>query len=73
MSSFCLPEEPVARQAAISAKRRANMAAINGIQVPLWAKRAGLESDYRDTARVFDEFIAARHCRQLLAEVRGAA
>lgn len=73
MPSPCLPEDPSARRAAIAAKRRANMAAINGIQVPEWGKRAGLVSDYHDTARVFDEFVAARHCRQLLAEMRRSA
>lgn len=41
--------------------------------VPEWAKAAGLAEDYRDYALVLGEFVAARHCRQLLAEMRAAA
>lgn len=73
MPSPCLPEDPAARRAAIAAKHRANMAAINGIQVPGWVKRAGLESDFRDTARDFGEDAALRHCRRMTAEMRKLA
>lgn len=38
--------------------------------VPPWVSAAGLTEDYRDTARDFGEHAAARHCRQLLAEMR---
>lgn len=46
------------------------MAALNAVQVPVWVKRAGLESDFRDTARDFGEDAALRHCRRLTAEMR---
>lgn len=38
--------------------------------VPLWAARAGLASDYRDDAREFGDDYAARRCRKLLADLR---
>lgn len=38
--------------------------------VPLWAARAGLASDYRDDAREFGDHYAARRCRKLLADLR---
>lgn len=41
--------------------------------VPAWVSAARLTEDYRDHARDFGEHAAARHCRQLLAEMRRAA
>lgn len=41
--------------------------------VPVWVRNAGLTEDYLDHARVFGEHAAARHCRQLLAEMRKVA
>lgn len=40
------------------------------VDVPLWAARAGLASDYRDDAREFGDHYAARRCRKLLADLR---
>lgn len=39
-------------------------------QVPAWASQAGLADDYRDHTRAFNEHVAARHCRALIAEQR---
>lgn len=39
-------------------------------EVPAWATRAGLDSDYRDFALEFDDDRAARECRKLLADLR---
>lgn len=36
--------------------------------VPAWVRSAGLQEDYRDFARAFDEHRAARECRKLIAE-----
>ncbi len=52
--------------------RVALLAAKRGVDVPAWAESAGLTEDYIAIARVHDEFAAARVCRRLLAEMRGA-
>lgn len=60
-------------RAAVIERGRKVMAAVHALKVPAWVKLADLEADYRDTARDFGEHAAARHCRQLLAEMRAAA
>ncbi|KAB7787996.1 hypothetical protein [Methylorubrum populi] len=72
-SSPAFRERLLAHRAARVQHGRQIMAAINAVKVPVWVKRADLESDFRDTARYFGEDAALRHCRQLLAEVRGVA
>lgn len=52
----------------LSAPKRHTGSPPRRMPIPRWALRAGLAQDYRDYARVFDEFAAARHCRGLLAE-----
>lgn len=62
------------RAESVSAKRGAQKEA-KGVcpAVPAWVSAAKLTEDYRDHARDFGEHSAARHCRQLLAEMRRAA
>lgn len=38
------------------------------IPIPAWVREADLVADYYDTAALFDEFAAARHCRTLKRE-----
>lgn len=73
------PDSPAIRQrkadfiAARTVRARENLPLLHGIAIPAWVERADLAADYRDTARDFGEHAAARHCRQLLAEMRRLA
>lgn len=69
------PSAAMTRHADAIADERRNQKEPKGAcpQVPAWVRVSGLAEDYRDHARDFGEHSAARHCRRLLVEMRGAA